>query len=56
MLSSACKEAIATCAGSSDMFINDVGQNIWEEIDRGQKGADYDRWIAGMRRFRRTLG
>jgi glucose/arabinose dehydrogenase len=28
-------------AGSSEMFINDVGQNVWEEIDRGQKGADY---------------
>ena len=22
-------------------FINDVGQNLWEEIDLGQKGADY---------------
>jgi len=21
-----------------------------------QKGADYDRWIAGMRRFQRSLG
>ena len=21
-----------------------------------QKGADYDRWIAGMRRYQRTLG
>jgi glucose/arabinose dehydrogenase/PKD repeat protein len=27
--------------GSSEMFINDVGQNAWEEIDRGAIGADY---------------
>ncbi len=27
--------------GSSQFFINDVGQNAWEEIDQGQSGADY---------------
>lgn len=27
--------------GSSDFYINDVGQNAWEEIDQGQAGADY---------------
>ena len=25
----------------TDMYINDVGQDNWEEIDRGQAGADY---------------
>lgn len=29
-----------TAAGTS-FFINDVGQNAWEEIDRGKAGADY---------------
>src|SRR5262249_33000484 len=27
--------------GTSQFYINDVGQNAWEEIDLGQKGADY---------------
>jgi glucose/arabinose dehydrogenase len=27
--------------GTSDLYINDVGQGAWEEIDVGQKGADY---------------
>ncbi len=27
--------------GTSEFFINDVGQNRWEEIDRGQRGANY---------------
>ncbi|MBK9712332.1 MAG: PQQ-dependent sugar dehydrogenase [Kouleothrix sp.] len=27
--------------GTSAFYINDVGQNAWEEIDQGQKGADY---------------
>ena len=27
--------------GTSQFFINDVGQNAWEEIDEGQAGADY---------------
>ncbi|MEO7912289.1 MAG: PQQ-dependent sugar dehydrogenase [Roseiflexaceae bacterium] len=27
--------------GTSQFYINDVGQNAWEEIDVGQKGADY---------------
>ncbi len=27
--------------GTSQFFINDVGQNAWEEIDQGQAGADY---------------
>lgn len=26
---------------TDEFFINDVGQNTWEEIDRGQAGADY---------------
>jgi len=26
---------------SSTFYINDVGQNVWEEIDNGQAGADY---------------
>ncbi|MFL5758481.1 MAG: DNRLRE domain-containing protein [Thermomicrobiales bacterium] len=26
---------------SSKIYINDVGQNIWEEIDNGQAGRDY---------------
>ncbi len=26
---------------SSKIYINDVGQNIWEEIDNGQAGKDY---------------
>lgn len=26
---------------SNEFFINDVGQGTWEEIDRGQPGADY---------------
>jgi len=28
-------------AASTRFFINDVGQNVWEEIDLGQSGADY---------------
>lgn len=28
-------------ATGTRFFINDVGQNVWEEIDEGQKGADY---------------
>lgn len=28
-------------SGNSEFFINDVGQNTWEEIDVGQAGADY---------------
>lgn len=27
--------------GSNEFFINDVGQTAWEEINRGQSGADY---------------
>jgi glucose/arabinose dehydrogenase len=27
--------------GTSQFYINDVGQSAWEEIDVGQKGADY---------------
>jgi glucose/arabinose dehydrogenase len=27
--------------GTSQFYINDVGQNAWEEIDAGQAGADY---------------
>jgi glucose/arabinose dehydrogenase len=27
--------------GSGRMFINDVGQNTWEEIDEGARGANY---------------
>jgi glucose/arabinose dehydrogenase/PKD repeat protein len=27
--------------GTSQFFINDVGQNVWEEIDEGVKGANY---------------
>ncbi len=27
--------------GTSDFFINDVGQNRWEEIDQGVSGANY---------------
>lgn len=27
--------------GTNQFFINDVGQNAWEEIDQGQAGADY---------------
>jgi glucose/arabinose dehydrogenase len=27
--------------GSSSFFINDVGQNVWEEIDEGVAGANY---------------
>ena len=27
--------------GSAEMFINDVGQNTWEEINDGQPGANY---------------
>jgi glucose/arabinose dehydrogenase/PKD repeat protein len=27
--------------GTSQLYINDVGQNAWEEIDAGQSGADY---------------
>ncbi len=27
--------------GTSEFFINDVGQNRWEEIDLGQSGANY---------------
>lgn len=27
--------------GTSQFYINDVGQGAWEEIDAGQKGADY---------------
>jgi glucose/arabinose dehydrogenase len=27
--------------GTGRMFINDVGQNTWEEIDEGAKGANY---------------
>lgn len=27
--------------GTSEFFINDVGQNRWEEIDRGVRGANY---------------
>lgn len=28
-------------ASATRFFINDVGQDLWEEIDRGQAGADY---------------
>ncbi len=28
-------------AAGTRFYINDVGQNIWEEIDEGQAGADY---------------
>jgi hypothetical protein len=28
-------------ASGTRFFINDVGQKVWEEIDRGKKGADY---------------
>jgi glucose/arabinose dehydrogenase len=28
-------------AADTRFFINDVGQNVWEEIDLGQPGADY---------------
>jgi glucose/arabinose dehydrogenase len=28
-------------AAGTRFFINDVGQNVWEEIDEGQAGADY---------------
>ena len=28
-------------AAATRFFINDVGQNAWEEIDNGQNGADY---------------
>jgi len=28
-------------AAATRFFINDVGQNAWEEIDLGQRGADY---------------
>jgi glucose/arabinose dehydrogenase len=28
-------------SASTRFFINDVGQNLWEEIDEGIKGADY---------------
>jgi glucose/arabinose dehydrogenase len=28
-------------AAGTRFFINDVGQNVWEEIDDGQAGADY---------------
>ena len=28
-------------AASTRFFINDVGQNAWEEIDEGEAGADY---------------
>ena len=28
-------------ASGTEFFINDVGQNTWEEIDRGVAGADY---------------
>lgn len=28
-------------ASGTRFFINDVGQNVWEEIDEGVKGADY---------------
>ena len=27
--------------GTNDFYINDVGQDVWEEIDAGQAGADY---------------
>jgi glucose/arabinose dehydrogenase len=27
--------------GTGLLFINDVGQNLWEEIDKGQAGANY---------------
>ncbi len=32
---------IAFESGSNRFFINDVGQNAWEEIDRGARGANY---------------
>jgi glucose/arabinose dehydrogenase len=32
---------IAFKAGSNEFFINDVGQNVWEEIDQGIAGANY---------------
>jgi glucose/arabinose dehydrogenase len=28
-------------AAGTRFFINDVGQNVWEEVDLGQSGADY---------------
>ncbi|MCP9495345.1 MAG: PQQ-dependent sugar dehydrogenase [Pyrinomonadaceae bacterium MAG19_C2-C3] len=28
-------------AAATRFFINDVGQNVWEEIDEGARGADY---------------
>ncbi|MGI8910976.1 MAG: PQQ-dependent sugar dehydrogenase, partial [Rubrobacteraceae bacterium] len=31
----------ATDATGTSFFINDVGQNAWEEIDRGASGVDY---------------
>ena len=36
---------IAFDQGSSRFFINDVGQNAWEEIDEGEAEADYGRNI-----------
>lgn len=27
--------------GTDEFFVNDVGENTWEEIDRGQAGANY---------------
>lgn len=32
---------IAMKPGSSEFFINDVGQLTWEEVNRGQAGTDY---------------
>ncbi|WP_208719251.1 PQQ-dependent sugar dehydrogenase [Corallococcus sicarius] len=32
---------IAFRPGTSTFVINDVGQNVWEELDEGQAGADY---------------
>ena len=31
----------ATMPGTSTIFINDVGQGAWEEINRGESGANY---------------
>jgi glucose/arabinose dehydrogenase len=33
--------SFAIHSGSGTMFINDVGQSAWEEVNRGQRGANY---------------